>query len=165
MKTMIISDVHQDEVNLLKALKIFNDEKYERLIILGDLEANSKIGEILADYREKITIIRGNCDLPLNDKYLNVKPVTMYYQKINNYNCYFYHGHHGMPNLEFYDQTICFSGHTHIGLITHYFSVIMANPGSISRPRNHLKTYLEFNNNSLILYSLDNKTKIKEITL
>lgn len=162
MKVMIISDIHGNVENLLRVKEIYEEEHFEKLIILGDVEGNAKISEILAFFKGKMIIVRGNCDLPIYDKYLCVKPVKLFFDKINGYNCYFSHGHEGMPNLEFYDQTIYFQGHTHRGLITNYFSLILANPGSISRPRNNVKSYLEFNDKSLILYSLDNKTIISE---
>lgn len=165
MKVMVISDIHGDIKALEQIKDIFIEDKYDKLIILGDVEANAEIGEILTFFDKKIIIVRGNCDLTIYDKYLPLKPVDTYINKINEYMCYFAHGNKGMPKIEFYDKAIYFSGHTHIGSITNYFSIIMANPGSISRPRNNLKSYIEFTEHSIILHGLDNRTKIKEYIL
>lgn len=165
MKVMIISDVHQDANALEHIKEIFIKDKYEKLIILGDIEGNAKIGQILSYFDKKLILLRGNCDLTIYDKYLPIKPLDIYVNKINGYMCYFAHGHKGMPKIEFYDKAIYFSGHTHIGSITNYFTIIMANPGSISKPRNNLKSYIEFTEQSIILYSLENKTKIAEYLL
>lgn len=165
MKIMIISDIHGDINSLNKTINIYINDHYQHLIILGDLELNAEIGRILADFEKNITIIRGNCDLNIYDKYLNVKLYDIYVNKLNGYLCYFYHWHKGIPNIEINEQTICFSGHTHIGSITNLFSIIYANPGSISRPRNNLKSYIEFNEKNIILYALEEKRIIKKINI
>lgn len=165
MKIMIISDIHGDIDSLNKIIDLYKNDNYEHLIILGDLELNSKMGEILANFEKNITIVRGNCDLPIYDKYLNKKLYDIYVNKLNGFFCYFYHGHKGIPNIEVNDQTICFSGHTHIGSITNMFSVIYANPGSISRPRNNLKSFIEFNEKSIILRSFNDNRIIKKLDI
>lgn len=165
MKIMIISDIHGDIDSLNKIIDIYNNDNYEHLIILGDLVLNAKMGEILTNFDKNITIVRGNCDLPFFDKYLNKKLYDIYVNKLNGYYCYFYHGHKGIPNIEANEQTICFSGHTHIGSITNMFSVIYANPGSISRPRNNLKSFIEFNEKSIILRAFNDNRIIKKLDI
>lgn len=85
MKIMIISDIHGDIDSLNKIIDLYKNDNYEHLIILGDLELNAKMGETLANFEKNITIVRGNCDLPIYDKYLNKKLYDIYVNKLNGF--------------------------------------------------------------------------------
>ena len=68
MKLLIISDVHGDYKSLEKVLK---NESFDRLVVLGDLFSygkiildlnNNEIIKLLKIYKDKLILIRGNCD-------------------------------------------------------------------------------------------------------
>ena len=66
---MFISDIHGNTEMLQKCLEIFEKEKADKLIILGDTsggyyndDQNYYIAEVLNELGNRVEIIRGNCD-------------------------------------------------------------------------------------------------------
>lgn len=65
MKIAIMSDSHDNIVNLTKALKFINKEKIKTLIHCGDLCAPSILTEVLApNFKGKIHLVHGNVGDP-----------------------------------------------------------------------------------------------------
>ena len=68
MKYMFISDIHGNIEYLEKYIEIFEEKKYDKLIILGDTsggyygDKDYFIAEILNNMENKVEVIRGNCD-------------------------------------------------------------------------------------------------------
>lgn len=66
MKYMFIADVHGNIESLEKCIEIFNAVEANKLIILGDVSGSSSNNDYIAkklnDMKEKVEIIRGNCD-------------------------------------------------------------------------------------------------------
>ncbi len=68
MKYMFISDVHGNIEGLKKCIAIFNKIEADRLVLLGDTaggyydDTNERIAEMLNDMKDKVEVIRGNCD-------------------------------------------------------------------------------------------------------
>ena len=74
MKVLIISDIHGSGYYAEKIKEIEEKEKPEEIIILGDLYYHGprnelsqeyepmKVAKILNSMKEKLTVIRGNCD-------------------------------------------------------------------------------------------------------
>ena len=64
----MVSDIHGDFKSLEKVLK---NESFDRLVVLGDLFSygkiildsnNNEIIKLLKKYKDKLILIRGNCD-------------------------------------------------------------------------------------------------------
>ena len=74
MKFMFISDIHGSLLDLQQAIKVFESEKADKLIILGDYLNHGprnplpegydtkQSASLLNEYKKKIIGIRGNCD-------------------------------------------------------------------------------------------------------
>ena len=67
MKYMFVSDIHGNVEILQELIQIFEEEKADKLIILGDTSAsnnidNEEIASILNRMATKIEVIMGNCD-------------------------------------------------------------------------------------------------------
>ena len=74
MKLFVISDIHGSLYYLKKVMKIFEKEKYDKILILGDElyhgprnplpqgYSPKEVIEILNKYKDKIIAVRGNCD-------------------------------------------------------------------------------------------------------
>ena len=74
MKILFISDIHGIDINLRKIESIIDNEKIDKLVVLGDLyyagplynkkyEVNSNnVKDILTKYSDTIICLRGNCD-------------------------------------------------------------------------------------------------------
>lgn len=172
MKLLIISDIHGDYKTLDN---IINNEKFDELIILGDLlsygysykkEEEQNIINLLQKYKNKLILIKGNCDMYINYESLNLRAFEIITLSYNNNQVTFTHGNKYKKGfMPSHHGNIFITGHTHIPLITKEQNIIYANPGSISNPRNGaVKSYLIFENNKLTLKTIDNKI-IKEMTI
>ena len=82
MKWMIISDIHGSYDDLKKVMEIYEEEKMEKLIILGDILYHGprnplpegyqpqKVINLLNQYKDKIMAVRGNCDAEVDQMVL-----------------------------------------------------------------------------------------------
>ena len=74
MKLLFFSDIHGISKNLLKIVKIIKDKNIDKIFVLGDLYAynnrnfnnNENVFKFLNFYKDKIIVIRGNCDYNLS---------------------------------------------------------------------------------------------------
>lgn len=163
MKLLIISDVHGDYKSLEKVLK---NESFDRLVVLGDLFSygkiildlnNNEIIKLLKKYKDKLILIRGNCDYFIDYEKIGLYANDIITIKANNYDITFTHGNRYYRGFmpDFYGD-IFVSGHTHIPMILKEKHTIYANPGSIGLPRGgSQKSYMVFNDNYIELKTID----------
>lgn len=155
--------------------KIIHKEEFDELIILGDLfsygynykkEEEQNIINLLEKHKNKLILIKGNCDLYVNYKIPNIRAFEIITLSYNNHLVTFTHGDKYKKGfMPSYHGNIFISGHTHIPSITKEQDIIYANPGSISFPRhNSPKSYLIFETDKLILKTTENKI-IKEMPI
>ena len=150
MKIMIASDIHGSlhYCNLL--LNAFNNEKPDKLILLGDLlyhgprndlpcEYNPKaVIEILNGIKDEILCVRGNCDTEVDQMVLNFPILAdyaiLYYEKKM---IFVTHGHnHNMQNPPMLKKgDILLHGHTHVPACIENEEYTYINPGSVSIPK------------------------------
>ena len=150
MKLMIASDIHGSAYYCDLMLKTFEEEKADRLLLLGDIlyhgprndlprdYAPKKVVEQLTEFSEKILCVRGNCDAEVD---LMVLPfpvmADLAVMPIGNRLMYITHGHiHNpdkMPALPKGD--ILLFGHTHLPLLRVVGGCMCINPGSVSLPK------------------------------
>lgn len=168
MKYMFVSDIHGNLEMLEKSVEIFEREKADKLIILGDTsggyydDKDYFIAEILNNLEDKVEVIRGNCDtadfeemlkfemfdddiLPLEIKNGEYKFISITHGHLYNYS-------HLPPNC----GDIFIQGHTHIPMLMESGDRILANPGSLGRPRgSNLRCYIIADGSGISLYSID----------
>lgn len=173
MKMMVLSDIHGSPVYLKKALEIFNEENYDKLLLLGDElyhgprnplpegYAPKEVIELLNGYKDKIIAVRGNCDSEVDQMVLNF-PIMADYNLIlwNNRKIFMTHGHiYNKDNpLPMEAGDILLYGHFHVPMILERDGMIFMNPGSITLPKeNSGHCYGVFENNSFIIKDIDGK--------
>ncbi len=172
MKVMCISDIHGNIECLNKAIERFKEENAEKLIILGDFSnyyfssSDFEVAEILNNMAGTIVAVKGNCDSSQADELFNF---TLGYLKtidINGIKVTLTHGHiYNRNSLPENCGEIFLSGHTHVGNIEKINGKIIANPGSISKPRGGSeKSYIIIDEEKIQLKKLDGET-IKTINL
>ena len=172
MKILIISDIHSDYKSLDLVTK---KETFDKLIILGDLFSYSfhsnnlkdnSIIKLLQRYKDKLILIKGNCDYYLDYEKLNLFAHDIITLTLNNHIVTFTHGHlYNKGFLPSYHGDIFISGHTHIPLLIKEKNIIYANPGSIGMPRGiSKKSYIIFDDNKIAIKDLDNNIQ-KEMTI
>lgn len=162
MKYLVAGDLHGD-VEYTKALvSLFVDEKYDRLVLTGDLTEESV--HILNRISDKITAVSGNCD-----SYSEIEIAKFLMPDIN----YIYfkeklivlsHGHRYSPyNYDRYYDIFVF-GHSHCSMIYQDNNgKIIANPGSLARPRDGVHSYIEINDEGIEIHDFNSKAIISKV--
>jgi hypothetical protein len=173
MKLFFISDIHGSELDLEWALKKFEKEKADYLLILGDQMYHGprnplpksynppKVSEMLNKYKDKIVAVRGNCDSEV-DQMLLEYPILGDYSTIliDGRRFFLTHGHiynrDNMPNLVEGD-ILCY-GHTHLPLAEEQEGIILFNPGSITLPKGgYEKSYGIYEKGNLKVLDINDK--------
>lgn len=162
MKLMFASDIHGAFPSCVQMLKRFDEEKAERLIILGDILYHGPRNDLPAGYapkevirllnqrKNKLFCIRGNCDTEVDQMVLEF-PILAEYALLflEGKQVFVTHGHNfntSQPPL-IADGDILIHGHTHIQTIDTSNGYVYINPGSVSLPKdNNEKSYMTYEN-------------------
>ncbi|MBQ9071130.1 MAG: phosphodiesterase [Clostridia bacterium] len=179
MKIFICSDIHGDLDSMQKVIEKSNEEKAEKIIILGDLlyhgprndlpstYAPKKVIELLNENKSKILTIRGNCDTEVDQMVLDF-PILADYAliELDGLKIFATHGHHHNtetpPPLMTGD--ILLHGHTHLLTIESFGDKnTYINPGSIALPKGgNPRTYMIYENRRFTIKDLDGNV-VKEL--
>ena len=161
MKMMIMSDIHGSVACIEKMWERFNEDKPDRIILLGDLLYHGprnalpseydteKAAKLLNQHSDIITSVRGNCDSEVDQMLLDfiIESPHMILSD-SGLNIFITHGHFyntmNLPPMSNID--ILMHGHTHIPAFEKIAdNKYYINPGSISIPKGNSE-------NSYILY-------------
>ena len=152
MKFLIASDLHGDRTAAELLLQVFEKEKADRLVLLGDLLYHGPRNDLPAGYdpkgviallnayRDRILAVRGNCDTEVDQMVLEF-PILADYAVIpleNGGLAYLTHGHryHEQTPPPFTAKDVLLHGHTHVAGITACVGgQPCLNPGSLSIPK------------------------------
>ncbi|MDO4339895.1 MAG: phosphodiesterase [Eubacteriales bacterium] len=150
MKYMFASDIHGSAYYCRKMLKAYQEEKAERLVLLGDLlyhgprndlpreYAPKEVIKMLNDKKREIYSVRGNCEAEVDQMVLEF-PVLADYGVfvIDGRTFYATHGHvYNQNNLPpIMEGDILIHGHTHVLKAEQMEGYILLNPGSVSIPK------------------------------
>lgn len=148
---MVVSDIHGSVYYCKKMLERFEDEKADRLLILGDILYHGprnnlpkeyepkKVTESLNNISDKILAVRGNCDSEVDQMVLDFPIMAEFaFFMVGERLIYATHGHifntSNPPKLKRGD--ILLHGHTHIPAWKSFDNDnLYLNPGSISIPK------------------------------
>ena len=150
MKLMIASDIHGSAYYCRKMIEAFENEKADRLLLLGDILYHGPRNDLPKDYnpkevlamlnaiKENIMCVRGNCDAEVDQMVLEF-PIMAEYSILELGGCTIYatHGHiHNPENPPMLKQgDILLNGHTHVPVCEDKGRFIYMNPGSVSIPK------------------------------
>lgn len=163
MKYIVISDIHGNIESLNKILEIYRNENIDKLIILGDFASyfhsskDFEIAELLNNMAGNIIAVRGNCDTEELKDLLHFSLDYIKHININGVKTTITHGHiYDRYSITDFGEKIFLSGHTHCGIIEKQKDRIIANPGSISKPRgSSKKSYILIDEENMKLMSLE----------
>ena len=169
MKLLVVSDIHGSAYYTEKIPEIFEREKADKIIVLGDLYYHGprnpltkdyspmKVAEILNSLKDRLDVIKGNCDAEVDEMISEFKFKEHLLLDVNNLKVYFTHGHkNNMDNLPDEQIDMMVYGHFHTGFIVKKDGIIFANPGSISLPKDNTKnSYLILDKESIVLKDID----------
>ena len=173
MKLMIASDIHGSLFYLEKLLSRFEEEKPDKLILLGDIlyhgprndlpegYAPKKVIEKLNAIKENILCVRGNCDTEVDQMVLDF-PILADYAifYFDGKMIFATHGHNhntkNPPMLK--DGDILLHGHTHVAICENQDYYTYINPGSVSIPKEDTPhSYMMLEDGTFIWKDLDGK--------
>ena len=172
MKYIIASDIHGSFTYAEKLISIYNEEKADKLVLLGDIlyhgprndlpdgYAPKKVFALLNEYKNDIICVRGNCDAEVDQMVLEF-PIMADYVVLENGNHAIFatHGHvyneNSMPKLNKGD--ILLHGHTHLVVCKNLDDVTYINPGSISLPKDGNHGYIVFEDGVFTFKTIDGK--------
>ncbi|MDY3983537.1 MAG: phosphodiesterase [Veillonellaceae bacterium] len=150
MKWVIASDIHGSAFYCKKLLQAYEEEKGERLILLGDILYHGPRNDLPADYaakavikmlnahKDEILAVRGNCDAEVDQMVLDFPLMADYaVLPLGNRTVYMTHGHiyneGHLPPLK--EGDILLHGHTHVPACVEHDKYVYMNPGSTSIPK------------------------------
>ena len=169
MKYIIASDIHGSAYWCEQLLSEFEHENADKLILLGDLLYHGPRNDIPSNYKpkeiisllnplkDKIVMVRGNCDAEVDQMVLDFKIHNKKKIKYQNKNIHLVHGHHlDKENNNYQENDIVFYGHTHVNKYEVIDKVKYINPGSITIPKeNTKKSFIALHNSRCILLDLN----------
>lgn len=150
MKLMIASDIHGSAYYCEKLLKAYDEEKADKMLLLGDILYHGPRNDLPKDYAPKQVIamlnprkkdflcVRGNCDTEVDQMVLEFPILADYcILYLDNRMIFATHGHvfneKNLPQLKKGD--ILLHGHTHVPVCKETEDYIYLNPGSVSIPK------------------------------
>lgn len=169
MKYLIASDIHGSAYYTQKLISAFESEGAEKLVLLGDIYnhgprnplpeeyAPLKVAELLNGIKDKLIVIKGNCDSQVDTLISEFDFVDNSVLVSGNKTVFCTHGHiynqNSMPKTKF---DVVIYGHFHTGFIKEENGVIIVNAGSVSLPKDNTKnSYVLINDGCIFLKDLD----------
>ncbi len=173
MKILFFSDIHgiPDNLNYLK--KLDEKERFDKIIVLGDLYYNGplsnclkqinsmKVKKILTNYQERLICMQGNCDSEVDIKE-SAFPIcsTIALICIDGLDIYLTHGneYNFEKDRKFQRKGILVYGHEHYPFIKKKREMTFINVGSISLPRRGSNpSYGIYHNKTFTIYEVSGK--------
>lgn len=173
MKYLIFSDCHGSNESFKKIVDIFESEKCDKLICLGDILYHGPRNDLPFDYNPKqlaqsikefnkdILMIRGNCDARVDEMVTNKKMYDFYKIK----NILFTHGDLIETNKSKLFTKVVFYGHTHIMDSKKVGNTYYINPGSVTLPKKGEASFIIFENNIVKFFNMNKELLKEEIIL
>ena len=173
MKLMFASDIHGSASCCKKLLERFEEEKADKLILLGDLLYHGPRNDLPEDYAPKAVIemlnrskksllcVRGNCEAEVDQMVLEFPVMADYMTMWTDEKMFFCtHGHlYDLENMPFISEgNVVISGHTHIFRAEQKNGVYYINTGSVSLPKNgNPKSYAVYKDGLFEIMGMDGK--------
>ena len=177
MKILIASDIHGSEYFCKKLTDCFENEKCDKMVLLGDIlyhgprnglpkDYNPKgVASLLNNLSDRILCVRGNCDSEVDQMILDFPILSDYgFICINEITLLLAHGHNIPNNIA--SGNIFASGHTHFPLCDSSRGFLHINPGSASIPKeNSPHSYIIFDGKEFLWKRVENGEVYKRFTL
>lgn len=176
MKYLVVSDIHGSNYYMNKFMERVDEEKPDKIILLGDLYyhgprnplpkgyAPMEVSKTLNSIKDKLLCVKGNCDAEVDEMISEFKFQESIELKINGLNFFFTHGHkYNMDNIPNGVDVLVY-GHFHTGFIEKKGNVVCVNSGSISLPKNNTQnSYLSMNEKSIVLRNVNDGEEIDKL--
>lgn len=169
MKLLVVSDIHGSSYYGRKIQEIFNKERPDKIILLGDLYYHGprnplsekydpqNVSDILNGLKDYIRCTKGNCDAEVDQMISEFEFEDNIEIEMGGKKFIFTHGHKYnsdiWPKKEF---DVLVYGHFHTGFIKEEYGKLFVNSGSISLPKeNTAHSYLIIDDKEIMLKDVD----------
>lgn len=139
MKIAIISDIHDNLVNLNKCLKVCQTEKIDKIICLGDVCNLDTLTILCQKFKNEIHLVDGNGEIYTKKDALKIKNLDYQaefgYLSIDNINLAFCHKKKDIDELlkgAKVKPDFIFYGHNHKPWLEKKKNTFWANPGNVA---------------------------------
>ena len=169
MKLLIASDLHGSALYAKKLFTLFEEEKPDLVLLLGDLlyhgprndlpeeYAPKEVIEVLNPMADKILAVRGNCDSEVDQMVLQFPILSDFaVLGVDGAMVLATHGHKFGPENPppLAKGSILLCGHTHIGAQEKQEGFVYLNPGSLSIPKDGHHSYMLYEKGVFTRYTL-----------
>lgn len=169
MKLLFASDIHGSEYYLTKLIQRYQEEKADKLILLGDLLYHGPRNDLPEGYKPKevisllntmkgdILAVRGNCEAEVDQMVLDFPVLATYATLfVDGLEITLTHGSTYNPKNPLpLNKGVVMYGHTHIPSKTLVNDVYYLNTGSVSIPKNNSpRSYVIYKNGTFYWKSL-----------
>ena len=176
-KLFIASDIHGSAHFAELMLSRFEEEKADELILLGDVFYHGprnplpegydpmKVAELLKPYADRLLVVKGNCDSDVDAMIAPFEFVSIAQLYVDGAKITLQHGdRYCIDNVPASCGNALIYGHYHTSFVTKKDGRVIANPGSVSLPKNGTAAgYIIVENGAVTLRSLsDGKVIAKE---
>jgi len=170
MKFLIASDIHGSIKDTDKLMEIFDAEGADELILLGDIYNHGprnglpdgydplKVADRLNGIKDRLIVIKGNCDSEVDEMISEFDFVESATLIIGGKRIFLTHGHrYNIDNLPKNSDAVIY-GHFHTGFIKEKDGIAVANPGSVTFPKDNTpKSYIILEEKKMVLKDIDGK--------
>lgn len=179
MKLMIASDIHGSALYCGRLLEAFEREGAEKLLLLGDLLYHGarndlpegydtkKVTALLNGVKERLLCVRGNCESEVDQMVLQFPVLGQYALLLwEGRTVFAAHGHEWGPEKlpPLPAGSLLLSGHTHVPAFRREGEIALANPGSVSLPKEgSARGYLLLAGGALTWKTLEGETLRREL--
>jgi putative phosphoesterase len=176
MTFLIGSDIHGSLTYAKMFFEIAEKTKPSKIVLLGDHYYNGARNDppegyapkavvtLLNSYAERLIALKGNCESEVDQTVSQFPIVEMAYLYAFGKEIVLAHGHHAsMDNLPLGHYDIFIQGHTHVSVLERRGNLIVANPGSLSLPKDSHHSYLWLDDKGLKLYDLIDGSLLKKL--
>lgn len=176
MKILFFSDIHGIYDNLKYIKELDNKQKFDKIVVLGDLyyagptydglkQIRSKeVKEFLLDYQERLICLQGNCDSSVDIKSSDFPICTnLSLICVDGLDIYLTHGNeYNIENdRKFQRKGILVYGHEHYPFIEKKNDMTFINVGSISLPKKDSEaSYGIYFDNTFTIYGISGRVII-----
>ena len=168
MKYMIASDLHGSAFYARRLAESFAAERADMLVLLGDIYnhgprnplpeeyAPLKVAEVLNGLADRLLVVKGNCDSDVDTLISDFEFVSEAVLSDGGKRVFLQHGDRfSIEHLPKNCGSGFFYGHYHTSFIKRMGDVLVANPGSVSLPKQDTaRGYLLLENGTVTLKEL-----------
>lgn len=176
MKFLIASDIHGSKTYTAQLLKCFEEEKADKLILLGDIYNHGPrnplpdryepmgVAALLNPLVDRLLVLKGNCDSDVDTLISDFEFVSEAVVVDGDRQVFLQHGDRFHKSQLPKNCGDCFIyGHFHTGFLERSGGVLVANPGSVSLPKNGTpRSYILLEKGELILKDLEGRLLQRE---